>query len=83
MPVAAVPMPDNFIAVRAGNIDSFINLFFTAHHQFFTVGQRIFFVVTFMTNSLNCLIQAGANLLSNLTTIKLTTTTTHKNPNKA
>ena len=42
MPVAAVPMPDNFIAVRAGNIDSFINFFFTAHDQFLTVGTTRF-----------------------------------------
>ena len=42
MPVTAVPVPDNFVTVRAGNVDSFINFFFTAHHQFLTIGTTYF-----------------------------------------
>jgi len=39
------------------------------------LGQRVFFVVTFITNSLKHSIQARARLLNNLTTIKLSPTT--------
>jgi len=48
--------------------------------SFSQLGQRIFFVVTFITKSFKRPIQGGAGLLNNLTTIKLTTTREFKIP---
>ena len=43
MPVAAIPVPDDLITVRASDVDVIIGRFFTAHDQFQTIGTKYFF----------------------------------------